>query len=102
MGDERAIVAVPPGGQTGPRAIGTELKALLPVLHGVVERMVFIRRNIHAHPELSWEEARTSGVIADELVRMGLSPIPLSTGTGVRVRRGRSERRSHGGVASRP
>ena len=32
------------------------------------------RRDFHQHPELSWEETRTTRVIADELTAMGIAP----------------------------
>ena len=41
--------------------------------------LVAIRRDIHAHPELGFEEVRTAGVVAAELVRLG---IPHQTGVG--------------------
>jgi amidohydrolase len=40
-------------------------------------RLIEIRRDIHAHPELAFEEVRTAGVVAAELARMG---IPHQTG----------------------
>jgi amidohydrolase len=52
-------------------------------LDGVVDRMVVLRREIHAHPELAWHEVRTSALVTHELVRAGLSPTPLPTGTGL-------------------
>ncbi|MXP63470.1 amidohydrolase [Roseomonas sp. M0104] len=38
-----------------------------------------IRRDLHANPELAFEEHRTAGIVADELVRLG---IPHRTGIG--------------------
>src|ERR1700760_2711263 len=35
--------------------------------------LIEIRRDIHAHPELGFEEVRTSGVVARELTRLGIS-----------------------------
>ena len=39
-----------------------------------------IRRDIHAHPELSYEEQRTSDVVAQKLTEWG---IPVVRGMGV-------------------
>jgi amidohydrolase len=39
--------------------------------------LIAIRRDIHAHPELAFEEVRTAGVVARELTRLG---IPHRTG----------------------
>ena len=41
--------------------------------------LIAIRRDLHAHPELAFEEIRTAGVVARELARMG---IPHVTGVG--------------------
>ena len=38
-----------------------------------------IRRDLHAHPELAFEETRTAGIVAAELARLG---IPHRTGVG--------------------
>lgn len=41
---------------------------------GAVEaRMVAVRRDLHAHPELGFELTRTAGVVADELARLGVA-----------------------------
>jgi len=42
-------------------------------------RLTAIRRDIHAHPELAFEETRTAGIVAAELARLD---IPHSTGLG--------------------
>ncbi len=41
--------------------------------------LIAIRRDIHAHPELGFEEVRTAGIVAGELERLG---IPHRTGIG--------------------
>ncbi len=35
--------------------------------------LIEIRRDIHAHPELAFEEVRTAGVVARELARLGIA-----------------------------
>lgn len=43
------------------------------------DRTVAVRRDLHAHPEIAFEEVRTMGVIADRLRDLGLDP---KTGVG--------------------
>jgi amidohydrolase len=45
----------------------------------ITPALVAIRRDIHAHPELAFEEVRTAGIVAAELARLG---IPHRTGVG--------------------
>jgi amidohydrolase len=49
--------------------------------HG--EGLVAIRRNLHAHPELSGEEHATTELVAERLALAGLSPRRLRSGTGL-------------------
>jgi amidohydrolase len=49
--------------------------------HG--QRLVEVRRDLHAHPELSREERRTTELVADALAHVGLSPTMLPVGTGL-------------------
>ena len=46
------------------------------------ERLIAVRRDIHAHPEIGNLEHRTTAVIADELERAGLVSKVLPIGTG--------------------
>ena len=45
--------------------------------------LVAVRRDLHAHPELSRQEHRTTALLVDRLTDAGLTPKVLSTGTGV-------------------
>jgi amidohydrolase len=45
----------------------------------IEEHLIAIRRDIHAHPELGFEEVRTAGIVSAELTRLG---IPHRTGIG--------------------
>lgn len=47
------------------------------------QRVIGWRRHIHAHPELSRQEAATTGLVMRELTAMGLAPQRLPLGTGV-------------------
>ena len=40
---------------------------LRPAYEKVIPSMVALRRDIHSHPELSFEEERTAGIVADGL-----------------------------------
>ena len=42
-------------------------------------RLIEMRRDLHRHPELAFEEVRTAGIVAAELARLG---IPHRTGVG--------------------
>ncbi len=52
-------------------------------IDGISARMVEVRRDIHAHPELAWNEVRTSALLAEELRGSGLAVSPLPRGTGL-------------------
>jgi amidohydrolase len=48
-----------------------------------VREMVEVRRDLHAHPELAFEEMRTSGIVAERLRALGLEPRTNVGKTGV-------------------
>lgn len=52
-------------------------------IDGLVSDLTRIRRDIHAHPELGFEERRTAALIAGELRRIGLEVTEGIGGTGV-------------------
>jgi amidohydrolase len=59
-----------------------------------LEEMVATRRDLHAHPEVGFEEVRTSGIVAERLRALGLEPRTGVGRTGVlaRIRGGRPGR----------
>ena len=59
-----------------PNDPGTAIRA---ITERIEPQLIAIRRDIHAHPELGFEEVRTAGVVAAELARLG---IPHQAGIG--------------------
>ena len=55
--------------------------SLLPQVQAEVDllahELIELRRDLHAHPELSWAEERTTTLIAKRLDEAGLTPTPL-------------------------
>jgi len=49
----------------------------------VRDTAIAIRRDLHAHPELGWNEVRTTEALRKCLTEAGLSPQVLPTGTGL-------------------
>ena len=47
------------------------------------DELVALRRDLHAHPELSWAEVRTTRLVRERLQAAGLSPKVLPGGTGL-------------------
>lgn len=47
------------------------------------EELVALRRQLHAHPELSWDEHETTALVNSRLSVAGLEPRPLDTETGL-------------------
>ncbi|ODT48087.1 M20 aminoacylase family protein [Devosia sp. 63-57] len=48
-----------------------------------LEAMVALRRDLHAHPELGFEEVRTSAIVADKLAEAGIDVHRGLGGTGI-------------------
>ena len=46
--------------------------AIRSVTERIEAALIEVRRDIHAHPELAFEEVRTAGVVARELARLGI------------------------------
>src|ERR1700727_3587476 len=41
-------------------------------IEGFADELTAIRRDLHAHPEIGFEEVRTSGIVADRLTQWGI------------------------------
>ena len=67
---------------------------VLPAIRDSADDMVRLRRDIHAHPELAFEEFRTADLVAENLARWGYSVHRGLGGTGVvaSLKRGTSAR----------
>jgi amidohydrolase len=50
---------------------------------GCSDELVALRRDLHAHPELSWAEFRTTEVLRERLLVAGLAPTVMPGGTGL-------------------
>jgi amidohydrolase len=72
--------SVPIPGQPIP---GPDAALLRDVVEGVAKHgdlLVEVRRDLHAHPELSWTEDRTASVLAKQLDEAGLAATPMPRG----------------------
>lgn len=67
-----------PNGDTDPLA-----QALDRWLDEHIDQLVSVRRDLHAHPELSGDEHRTTRVVGDLVAAAGYVCRPMSTGTGL-------------------
>ena len=52
-------------------------------LQGHEQELIAVRRDLHAHPELGWQEHRTTALLCDRLTDAGLVPKVLDGGTGL-------------------
>jgi hippurate hydrolase len=52
-------------------------------IEGFADELTAIRRDFHAHPEIGFEEVRTSGIVADKLAQWGIEVHRGLGGTGV-------------------
>ena len=63
-------------------------------IEGFADELTAIRRDLHAHPEIGFEEVRTSGIVADKLTQWGIEVHRGLGGTGViGVLKGKGDRR---------
>ena len=76
------------------RASASNAHAVLPGIRAIDQEMVALRRHLHAHPELAFEEFATSDLVAQRLAEWGYSVHRGLGGTGVvgTLRRGSSAR----------
>ncbi len=66
---------------THPQSLRNDLAgAIRDIVRDIEPGLIEVRRDIHAHPELGFEEVRTAGVVARELSRLGIAH---RTGVGV-------------------
>jgi amidohydrolase len=52
-------------------------------IQGFADELTEIRRDLHAHPEIGFEEVRTSGIVAEKLAQWGIEVHRGLGGTGV-------------------
>ncbi len=66
----------------------------IPALEADQAQMTAWRRDIHAHPEMAFEEHRTAGIVAEKLASFGIEVETGIAGTGVvgTLKRGRGNR----------
>ncbi|MCF2522777.1 M20 aminoacylase family protein [Bradyrhizobium sp. G127] len=53
------------------------------LIESYTDELIAIRRDLHAHPEIGFEEHRTSGIVADKLAQWGIEVHRGLGGTGV-------------------
>jgi hippurate hydrolase len=58
-------------------------KSILSKLQGIVPDLESLYKDIHSHPELSMQEVRTAGLVADMLKKNGYEVFPGIGKTGV-------------------
>src|SRR5271154_2541460 len=55
----------------------------IPRIESFADELTAIRRDLHAHPEIGFEEVRTSGIVAEKLAQWGVEVHRGIGGTGV-------------------
>lgn len=64
-------------------ATGGSIAATTANVDALADELVAFRRRLHRHPEVSWEEHRTTAALAERLSAAGLDPQVPAGGTGV-------------------
>lgn len=83
------MTARPQPGGTAPDLGALDLPARVAAY---ADELVAFRRDLHAHPELSWAEVRTTRLLRERLQAAGLAPQVLPGGTGLTCDIGSGER----------
>ena len=73
-------MTVPPDVPHHPPVAPPDVAARVKAHH---DELVAMRRDLHAHPELSWGEVRTTRLLRERLLAAGLAPRVLAGGTGL-------------------
>lgn len=60
-----------------------QTSAIAAATRAIEPHLIAIRRDLHAHPELAFEEVRTAGIVAAELGRLGIPFVEKVGRTGV-------------------
>src|ERR1700734_4541102 len=55
----------------------------IPRIESFADELTATRRDLHAHPEIGFEEVRTSGIVAEKLAQWGVEVHRGIGGTGV-------------------
>jgi amidohydrolase len=66
-----------------PSLLNDPQSAIRAIADRIEPGLIEIRRDLHAHPELAFEEVRTAGVVARELTRLGIAHTTGIAKTGV-------------------
>jgi amidohydrolase len=59
------------------------IPAMAPLVAAYADELIDVRRDLHAHPELGFQEVRTTALLMERLAKAGLDPQRMSGGTGV-------------------
>ena len=66
--------------QPGTPDVSTASRVIAEVIDKYTDDLVALRRDLHAHPELSWQENRTVARVCEHLDGTGWNIVPLESG----------------------